>query len=166
LHCYYSYFRSSDALRSKCIPRLPCTVVCYQPPLFPLHRLWKPMARLRQRLPRRPRLSTFLSQLHLSIESKAASTNTIGTPSSRPLRALQPIILSSRRLQLQTGRGIEDATWPKQEWTVRVYLLQMFCSSVTFYRTFYAHRWLNGVAKEGTTADFKLYWTTLLKDTK
>lgn len=28
------------------------------------------------------------------------------------------------------------------------------------------HRWLNGVAKDGTTADFKIYWTALPKDAK
>ncbi|KAG1725613.1 uncharacterized protein EDB91DRAFT_1254661 [Suillus paluster] len=33
-------------------------------------------------------------------------------------------------------------------------------------RTLCVHRWLNGVAKDGTTADFKIYWTALLKDTK
>ncbi|KAJ8588430.1 hypothetical protein M405DRAFT_819716 [Rhizopogon salebrosus TDB-379] len=39
-------------------------------------------------------------------------TTALETPSStpsRPLRALQPIILSSRRLQLQTGRGCDLA---------------------------------------------------------
>ena len=60
----------------------------------------------------------------------------------------------------------EDATWPKQEWMVRVDLLQMFCSSVTFYRTLCAHQWLNGVAKEDTTTDFEIYWTNLPKDMK
>ncbi|KAG2739624.1 hypothetical protein P692DRAFT_201364969 [Suillus brevipes Sb2] len=33
-------------------------------------------------------------------------------------------------------------------------------------RTLCAHRWLNGVAKDGTTADFKIYWTALPKDAK
>ncbi|KAG1725340.1 uncharacterized protein EDB91DRAFT_93609 [Suillus paluster] len=33
-------------------------------------------------------------------------------------------------------------------------------------RTLCAHRWLNGVTKDGTTADFKIYWTALAKDTK
>ncbi|KAJ8588648.1 hypothetical protein M405DRAFT_882040 [Rhizopogon salebrosus TDB-379] len=33
-------------------------------------------------------------------------------------------------------------------------------------RTLCAHRWLNGVAKEGTATDFKIYWTALPKETK
>ncbi|OAX30551.1 hypothetical protein K503DRAFT_219013 [Rhizopogon vinicolor AM-OR11-026] len=33
-------------------------------------------------------------------------------------------------------------------------------------RTLCAHRWLNGVAKEGTAPDFKTYWTALPKARK
>ncbi|OJA20049.1 hypothetical protein AZE42_13413 [Rhizopogon vesiculosus] len=33
-------------------------------------------------------------------------------------------------------------------------------------RTLCAHRWLNGVAKEVTAPDFKIYWTALPKVTK
>ncbi|OAX36400.1 hypothetical protein K503DRAFT_302040 [Rhizopogon vinicolor AM-OR11-026] len=71
-------------------------------------------------------------------------------------------MLSSRRHQLQTQRGCDLA----QTRTDGKYFLTNALSSLTIYRVLCAHRWLNGVAKEGTAPDFKIYWTALPKATK